>query len=128
MDKQQLRDVLVRGGFNFGSKKQVPVIHFALVNNKEIIITEKGTYQWVGYNKSRPEILSMPKAILKFFRERNNELATVNEVLEGIIKMGVRTTTKDLKGNLEAELMYDKKFDRSWDNKFNLKPDIFSAI
>jgi hypothetical protein len=129
MDKQQLKDVLIRGGFNFRSKKPIPVIHFALVSDKKITITEKGAYQWVGYSKSRPEVLSLPKAIIKFFRERNNEPATVDEVFEGITKMGVRTTSKDIKGNVESILMYNKenKFNRSWDDKFNLKPDRFDT-
>jgi CRISPR/Cas system CMR-associated protein Cmr5 small subunit len=128
MDKQQLRDVLIKGGFNFRSKKPVPVIHLALVNDKKVTITEKGTYQWIGYSKSRAEILSLPKAIIKFFRERNNEPAIVDEILEGIIKMGVRTTSKDVKGNVESILMFskDSKFNRSWDDKFSLKPDMFN--
>ena len=125
MDKEQLKNILISKGFSFGSKKPIPSIHFALVNDKKVTITDKGTYQWVGYDSPKIEIISLPKGIIKFFRERNNQPATVAEVLEGILKMGVRTTSKDLKGNLESELMYSNRFDRTPDDKFSLKKDMF---
>lgn len=134
MDKQQLKDVLERGGFNFGKnesgkdKKPIPAIHFALVGDPRVAITERGTYEWIGNGKPKVAILSLPKGIIKFFIERNNEPASISGVLEGIKKLGVRTTTKDLKGNVEQELMYGNKMERTEEGKYQLKQDLFEAM
>lgn len=134
MDKQQLKDALERGGFKFGKnklgkdKKPIPAIHFALVGDPRVAITERGTYEWIGNGKPKVAILSLPKGIIKFFIERNNEPASIPEVLEGIKKLGVRTTTKDLKGNVEQELMYSNETQRTEEGKYKLKQAIYDTM
>ena len=128
MDKEELRDKLVEGGFKFGNRKPILAIHMALIGDPLITITEKGTYQWVGNNKAKAPILSLPKAIIKFFTERNNEPASLTQVLEGIKQLGMRTAAKDLKGNVDAELRYSGDFEQVEDGKYRLKTGVFEHL
>lgn len=134
MNKEQLRERLQKGGFNFGKgqsgkpKKPIPAIHLALVGDHYVTITERGTYQWIGNNKPSQPVLSLPKGVSKFFVERNNEPASAQEVFEGIKRLGVRTTTKDLATNVDYELWYDKKIEKTVEGKYRLKQDVFEAM
>lgn len=127
MDKQQLRDILQKGGFKFEGKRPIPAIHFALVGDPRITITENSKYQWVE-NGRQVDILSLPRGIVKFFVERNNESASKAEVLEGIERLGVRTTTRDLHGNVEFELNYGGNIERTTEGKYRLKKDVFEEM
>lgn len=128
MDKQQLVDRLQQGGFNFGGKKPILTINFATVNDPRITITENGKYQWVENGKPRVAFLSLPKGISKFFVERHNEPASLSEVLEGIKKLRIRTTAKDIKGNVEFVLMGSNKIERTAEGKYRLKQDVYDAM
>lgn len=127
MDKQQLRDILQGGGFKFGNKNPIRSIHFALVGDPWVTITEGGKYQWVENGKPKVTILSIPKGVIKFFVVRDNAPASLPEVLEGIKTLGVRTTAKDLKGNVEWELESDK-MEITEEGKYRLKHNVFEAM
>ena len=104
MNKEQLVKELQAGGFKFTAKKPIRAVHFAMVNNSNVNITEDGTYKWIWNESERIPIMSLPKALKEFFRQRNNEPAAESEILEGIKKVGVRTTSKDLEGSLKIFL------------------------
>ncbi|TET44880.1 MAG: hypothetical protein E3J66_00310 [Dehalococcoidia bacterium] len=127
MDKQQLKDTLEHEGFQFATKRPISAIHFALVNDGYITITEEGSYQWIGNKVQRPPVLTLPKATIRFFVKRSNAPASIPEVLDGIKKLGVRTTAKDLHDALEMELMYSDKTERVKEGKYHLKQDVFEA-
>lgn len=126
MGKEQLVKALQASGFKFTANKPVRAVHFAMVGNRYVSITENGTYKWAG-NKIKVSVLTIPKAVVQFFVQRNNSPASISEVLSGIKKLGVRTTTKDLEGSVEMELIYYGKTEKTEDGKYYLKPSIFEA-
>jgi len=119
MDRDKLIKELQDGGFDFKGKSPVRVVHIAMINNPYATITEDGTYKLItGQKKS---LLSVPKAVKKFFKERRNEPASLKEIIKGLEEMEIETATKNLEGSIKNTLTRKKITEKLGDGRYKLK-------
>lgn len=119
MNRDKLIKELQDGGFDFKGKSPVRAVHIAMVNNPHATITEGGTYKLISGQKEL--LLSIPKAVKKFFEERGNDPASFKEIFKGIKKMEIRTATKNLEGSIKNTLIRKKIIEKLEDGKYKLK-------